>query len=170
MYVFLMSVVLSLAGELNARQNNVLEDEWNKLSKEAESIGKPEWRPMLQDLARLHKESTHPAEYPFDYEWEENGPGCVYGRAFGHWDVVHIILDVLPSCPQNALHQLLNDVKNQSESGFLPGVIWEFYNSLGGRPEDVKRKPKTIYNVPCKDYLGHNPLIAMARLYDYASK
>jgi glycogen debranching enzyme len=46
------------------------------------------------------------------------------------------------------------------------GTIWEFYHSLGGNPEDVKRKPHTKFNTPSKDYLGHNPLIAMALMYD----
>jgi putative isomerase len=46
------------------------------------------------------------------------------------------------------------------------GTIWEFYHPLGGHPEDVQRKPNTKYNVPSRDYLGHNPLLAMARLYD----
>jgi putative isomerase len=46
------------------------------------------------------------------------------------------------------------------------GTIWEFYNPLGSKPEDLQRKPTTKYNVPCRDYLGHNPLLAMARLYD----
>ncbi len=49
-------------------------------------------------------------------------------------------------------------------------TIWEFYNPTGGSPLDVKRKPHTEFNTPCKDYLGHNPLIAMAVLYDLAKK
>ena len=46
------------------------------------------------------------------------------------------------------------------------GTIWEFYHPHGGDPLDVQRKPHTQYNTPCPDYLGHNPLIAMARIYD----
>ncbi len=46
------------------------------------------------------------------------------------------------------------------------GTIWEFYHPDGGRPEDVQRKPHTAFNRPCQDYLGHNPLIAMATLYE----
>jgi glycogen debranching enzyme len=45
------------------------------------------------------------------------------------------------------------------------GKLWEFYDSLGGDPEKLKRK-KTGKNQPCSDYLGHNPLLAMARMYD----
>ena len=55
---------------------------------------------------------------------------------------------------------------NSSQQFQVTGTIWEFYDSLGGSPEHVKRKPQTIGNVPCKDYLGHNPLVAMALLYD----
>ena len=45
-------------------------------------------------------------------------------------------------------------------------TIWEFYHPEGGAPADVARKPQTEFNTPCPDYLGHNPLIAMARLWD----
>jgi glycogen debranching enzyme len=43
-------------------------------------------------------------------------------------------------------------------------TIWEFYHPQGGKPEDLRRKPN--HPQPCPDYLGHNPLFAMARLYD----
>ena len=46
------------------------------------------------------------------------------------------------------------------------GTVWEFYHPHGGNPEDVLRKPQTQFNTPCRDYLGHNPLIAMARLWN----
>ncbi len=45
-------------------------------------------------------------------------------------------------------------------------TVWEFYHPHGGNPETLQRKPHTLYNAPCRDYLGHNPLIAMAALYD----
>jgi hypothetical protein len=68
---------------------------------------------------------------------------------------------------KDAAKIILAKALNESAKQFTrTGTIWEFYNSLGGKPEDVKRKPSTKFNVPCKDYLGHNPLIAMARLYD----
>lgn len=46
------------------------------------------------------------------------------------------------------------------------GTIWEFYHPEGGCPESLHRKPHTNYDTPCRDYLGHNPLIAMARSWD----
>jgi putative isomerase len=97
---------------------------WKELEAGATSIGKPQWKPMLAYLARLHKTNTHPATYPFDYEWEGLGPGYVYGNAFGHWDLVHEVIDVLPYYPQHALQQLLNDVKNQEPNGLVPGSIY----------------------------------------------
>lgn len=45
------------------------------------------------------------------------------------------------------------------------GTIWEFYHPHCGNPTEVCRKPHTPFNTPCRDYLGHNPLIAMARMY-----
>ncbi|MCC5848337.1 MAG: glycoside hydrolase [Verrucomicrobia bacterium] len=45
------------------------------------------------------------------------------------------------------------------------GRIWEFYHPLGGSPLELQRKPWTAWNQPHADYLGHNPLAAMARLW-----
>jgi hypothetical protein len=44
------------------------------------------------------------------------------------------------------------------------GTIWEFYDPFGGDPRHLKRK-KGKHDQPCPDYLGHNPLIAMARMF-----
>lgn len=55
---------------------------WEQLAAEALRVGKPAWRPMLAYVARLHRQATHPAAWPFDHEWE--GPGYVYGNALGH--------------------------------------------------------------------------------------
>lgn len=44
------------------------------------------------------------------------------------------------------------------------GTIWEFYHPQGGNPETLFRKP-TGRKVPCRDYLGHNPLFAMIDLW-----
>lgn len=44
------------------------------------------------------------------------------------------------------------------------GTIWEFYHPQLGDPEALKRKPSGR-NVPCRDYLGHNPLFAMTDLW-----
>jgi len=94
------------------------------LKREAERLGKPVWRPMLQYVAELHERSTHPPRPPFPRPWEEIGPGYCYGPAFGHWDLVHQILDVLPAEPDHALNQILNDLENQQEDGLVPGSIW----------------------------------------------
>jgi len=97
---------------------------WNKLKSDVEKSGKPEWQGMLQYVASLHEKSTHPAQYPFPYDWEEIGQGYTYGPAFGHWDIVHQSLDVLHSFPQHSLEQLLNDIANQETTGLIPGSIW----------------------------------------------
>ena len=99
-------------------------DGWDKLFVEVETIGKPEWRPMLNYVVKLHQKSTHEPKWPFDYEWEEIGPGYIYGPAFGHWDIIHQVVDVMNSYPEHALHQLLNNIKNQEPNGLIPGSIW----------------------------------------------
>lgn len=73
----------------------------------------------------------------------------------------------LGSLTVTAAHALLEPALDNSAAQFdRTGTVWEFYHPHGGRPEDVQRKPHTSYNQPCRDYLGHNPLIAMARLWD----
>lgn len=42
------------------------------------------------------------------------------------------------------------------------GAIWECYHPLGERPTLLKRPP---LKAPCRNHLGHNPLIAMAELW-----
>ncbi|HWA87292.1 MAG TPA: hypothetical protein VG710_13775, partial [Opitutus sp.] len=96
--------------------------EADKLRAATATLGKPEWRPMLRYVADLHVRSTHPAMAPFAFPWEEIGPG--YTPAFGHWDVVHEILDTLPFAPRHAHEELLNDVRLQLPDGFLPGSVW----------------------------------------------
>ncbi len=91
---------------------------------EAQHLGKPQWRPMLRYLAELHARSIFPAETPFPYDWEDIGPGYCYGPAFGHWDIIHAVLDVLPAEPKHARHQLLNNLAAQSANGWVTGSIW----------------------------------------------
>lgn len=128
---------------------------WNKLNSDASVTGLKEWRPMLIYLAQLHKKATHPVQWPFDYEWEDLGPGYVYGNAFGNWDVIHEVIDVLPSFPEHALHQLLNDIKNQEPNGLLPGSIY--------MPGGMAKRDSVTWN---KTTQGHPPLWPIA-VQDY---
>jgi len=104
--------------------NQVVSNSWTALKREVLHLGKPQWRPLLAYVASLHEKSTHPAIYPFAYDWEEIGPGYMAGPAFGHWDVVHQILDVLPANSIHAYQQLLNNIQNQERDGLIPGSIW----------------------------------------------
>lgn len=86
--------------------------------------GKASWRPLLEYVARLHLSSVHPADDTFDHPWEEIGPGYCYGPAFGHWDIVHQMMDVVEGDRNHARLQLLNNLKHQQPDGLLPGSIW----------------------------------------------
>lgn len=104
-----------------------------------ESLGKPAWRRMLCYVAALHGRSMRPPVPPFQHPWEEIGPGYCYGPAFGHWDIVHAILDVLPYDAVHARHQLENNMVAQQEDGLLPGTIYPFregkrWNVTTGHP------------------------------------
>jgi hypothetical protein len=45
------------------------------------------------------------------------------------------------------------------------GTLWEFYHPLGGDPMELSRKPNRGWPHPCRDYVGHNPLFAMADVW-----
>jgi putative isomerase len=122
--IFALAIGFASCNNIGKKDADNLNNSWENLSRNIAKTGKPEWQPMLQYVAGLHKKSTHPAEYPFPYEWEEIGPGYIYGPAFGHWDLIHQCLDVMESFPGHALHQLLNNIENQEPSGLIPGSIW----------------------------------------------
>ena len=116
------------------------------------TLGKPEWRPMLTYLADLHERAVHPAMEPFPYEWEEIGPGYCYAPAFGHWDIIHQVLDVLPWGPAHARKQILNNLAAQEPDGLVPGSIW----IRDGKPEWSKK-------------VGHPPVWPEA-VHDYVQR
>lgn len=128
---------------------------WAELIKGAGESGKAAWQPMLKYVAELHRKSTHPAQFPFQHEWEEIGPGYIYGPAFGHWDIIHQCIDVMNFYPQHALEQLLNDIRNQEPNGLLPGSIW-----MPGQPSG---RTTVSWN---KSDAGHPPVWVMA-VQDY---
>ena len=64
----------------------------------------------------------------------------------------------------DAARQLLERALDATAAEFeRTGTIWEFYHPTLGEPTLLKRKP--AQNVPCRDYVGHNPLFAMAELW-----
>jgi putative isomerase len=124
-----------------AEPPEAFQEDWLRLSaliSEAQDLGDPAWRPMLSYVARLHEKSIHHTGGVLPYPWEEIGPGYIGGRAFGHWDIIHQILDTLDSEPCHARRQLMNYFHNQDESGYMPGTI---YFSDNPNPEMVNRYP-----------------------------
>ncbi len=66
---------------------------------------------------------------------------------------------------KDAVRKLLEPALDATAAQFLrTGTIWEFYDPEGGRPEDLQREVKPPHEMPRRDYTGHNPLFAMARL------
>ena len=64
-------------------------------------------------------------------------------------------------------HRLIEPALDDSAQQFdRTGKLWEFYSANGAHPEDLTRKPQTKRNEPFPDYLGHNPMLAMARLWE----
>lgn len=119
-----LGIILSLIFCHVVAHSQTPTSEWKQLHQEIDGFKENDWKGLLHYVADLHEKSTHKACWPFDYDWEEIGPGYFYAPAFGHWDIIHQTLDVLPSCPQHGLNQLKNNVKNQEPSGLVPGSFW----------------------------------------------
>jgi len=85
---------------------------------------RPSWLPLLAYVRDLHRRSVHPAQPPLPEPWEDIGPGYCYGPAFGHWDIVHAMLDQVDLAPAHVARQLRNNFANQQPDGYLPGSIW----------------------------------------------
>lgn len=94
------------------------------LQSQVKKLGKEPWRAMLAYTADLHARSTHRPTGLLTHRWEEIGPGYCYAPAFGHWDIVHAVLDVLPWEHVHASHQLLNSLGLQQADGMLPAVVF----------------------------------------------
>ena len=97
------------------------------LHKKVELIGRKEWQGLLQYVAKLHQRSVRPAEPPFQYDWEEIGPGYHLRPAFGHWDIIHECIDTLEYEPEHTKRQLFNLLGTQREDGSLPTVVMMKY-------------------------------------------
>ncbi|TKG90812.1 hypothetical protein EYV94_23395 [Puteibacter caeruleilacunae] len=79
--------------------------------------------------------------------------GCIH---YGRYDAAKILLE----------RALDSTAKQFAQTG----EIWEFYHPHGGDPKKVKRKGNIGRDYPSPAYLGHNPLLAMAKLYDEVKK
>jgi hypothetical protein len=66
-----------------------------------------------------------------------------------------------PDAARRLLEAALDATAQQFER---TGTIWEFYHPRLGDPESLVRK-QSGRRTPCRDYLGHNPLFAMADLW-----
>ncbi len=117
---------------------------------------------MLAYDVEMHRLSTHRPEPPFEFPWEDTGRGYGYGPGFGHWDIVHEVLDELPLAPDHARDELLNDVRLQLPSGFLPGLYWmrkqtpgddtKIYDSAGETFSPTQTHPP-LWVVAADDYM-----------------
>lgn len=89
-------------------------------------LGRPNWRPMLRYVARLHERCIRGDRLGvFPHPWEEIGPGYVFRPVFGHWDIVHAGLDAVADEPAHVARQMENLFALQDENGRLPVMMAE---------------------------------------------
>lgn len=98
-----------------------------------------EWRGLLNYVLELHRISVRPVMPPFVHDWEEIGPGYCYGPAFGHWDIIHQVIDMLSVDADHSRKQLENYLAPQQEDGLIPGSLWYrdgriTWNTKAGHP------------------------------------
>ncbi len=157
---------VSIAALLLSATTGARQDDWaTPLRAEANTLGKPSWRPMLKHLADMHVGGTHRALEPFEFPWEDTGTGYGLGPAFGHWDLVHEVLDVLPTVPEHARQELLNDVRLQLPNGFLPGLYWMTPAALAGQKQKFDRNNShpPVWVMAADDYMSQTGDHALAR-------
>lgn len=71
---------------------------------------------------------------------------------------------------REAAHQLLGNALDATAAEHArSGTIWEFYHPMRGEQSALKRKTSGS-DEPCRDYVGHNPLFAMAALWRETAK
>ena len=64
----------------------------------------------------------------------------------------------------DAARKIAEKVLERTQIAYLrTGSVWEFYHPHGGLPSEMARK-RAPWLLPCREYLGHNPLFAFARL------
>jgi putative isomerase len=69
----------------------------------------------------------------------------------------------------DAARQILEHALDATSEEFKrTGAIWEFHHPHGGDPKELQRKFHLYENMPCRNYVGHNPVVAMTRLWESA--
>ncbi len=86
--------------------------------------GNPGWQPVLEYVRDLHRRAIQPQHPLMPHPWETICPDDYgNGRSFGHWDIVHAVLDAVHNDPGHARRQIENLLAVQQPDGFLPGSI-----------------------------------------------
>ncbi len=115
-----------------------------------QGYGKETWRPVQEYVEHLLEESLFPPEGPLIFPWENTGPGYCYGPAFGHWDSIHIALDLaslgwgkkkLEWARVQAKNQIKNLLYVQQENGMFPSMVWMKKDAPGDWAPDQTHPP-----------------------------
>lgn len=110
---------------------------------------KPGWAGVLRYVRDLGRRCLRPPEPPLEYEWLDIGPGYCYGPAFGHFDLVHMVLEIAADAPETARRQMLNQLSLQRADGAIP-FLWmgenpaRFWLPPGTPPADRLRTGGTF--------------------------
>ena len=115
---------------------------FEKLEKAVQNLGKESWKEVLNGHVQLLRDSMNLAIEGFlSNDWISLGTGYVCGPAFGHWDIMHSTMNLIFDDIDEAVRQLENDLENQYESGFLPGVFYKKADGNFRAREDQPHPP-----------------------------
>ncbi len=81
------------------------------------------WQPMLAATADLARRCLLPPEPPLQRPWINIGPGYCYGPAFGHFDLIHMVFDLVGGERDIATDQMENLLDIQRSDGAMP-FLW----------------------------------------------
>jgi putative isomerase len=109
----------------------IFEKEWLEQAPKLPMSLPDEWGPLWDEGWKLHVRSCRLPQGVFDDIWETVGPGYFF-PAFGHWDIVQSVLDVLSYDAGFAQRQLLQLIKLiRVSDGCLPGLTRELPDGNG---------------------------------------
>ncbi len=82
------------------------------------------YQPLLDECLRLHRASYLAPVGPFQHPWQDIGVGYMAFPCFGHWDLIHECLNLLPYAPEMVRQQLDMYLSFIGEDGQMPGTVY----------------------------------------------
>ena len=95
-----------------------------KLDSSIESIVRGPYEPLLRACIDLSRRCYLAPAGPFAHPWLDIGPGYFGHPCWGHWDIVHECVNLLPFAPEVVRRQIEMALSLMGKDGMLPATVW----------------------------------------------